>query len=176
MRRVVPEWRVEVLGLCASGREAIEHGHGVIYCASTDLFTTYGDEMHRDEQTSVRGRCLCGACVFELRGPPNWVAHCHCHSCRKATASPFTTWIGQENGTWAFLGDDPVSYESSPGHTRGFCGTCGSPLFFRSDRYPNEMHFYAALLDDPGRVAPEGHDHAEEKLSWIHISDGLPFR
>ncbi|WP_332691223.1 GFA family protein [Devosia sp.] len=125
-------------------------------------------------QTVVLGRCLCGACSFELIGKHNWVGHCHCKSCRKATSSPFTTWIGQENGFWSFTGNKPVHYQSSPGNVRGFCGTCGSPMFYKSSRYPNEMHFYAALLDDPDGVEPSVHSHAAEMLAWVHLADDLP--
>ena len=123
---------------------------------------------------TLRGHCLCGACRFELYGDHNWVGHCHCESCRRATSSGFTTWIGQENGKWAFTGEEPVAYSSRPSNARGFCGTCGSPMYFRSDRYPNEMHFYAALLIDPNGVVPERHYHGDEKLAWVHLSDGLP--
>jgi hypothetical protein len=130
--------------------------------------------MSDNEQNTLRGRCLCGACRFELTGKPNWVGHCHCESCRRATASPFTTWIGQDNGIWKFTRDAPVVYESSPGNTRGFCGKCGSPMFFPADRFPNEMHLYEALLERPGDIEPSAHFHTDEKLSWIHLSDGLP--
>jgi hypothetical protein len=84
--------------------------------------------------------------------------------------------MGQENGRWKFLGDMPVSYESSPGNTRGFCGKCGSPMFYRSERYPNETHFYAALLDFPQSVEPGTHFHADEMLPWVHLTDDLPRR
>ncbi|PJI84537.1 hypothetical protein BC777_3598 [Yoonia maricola] len=121
-----------------------------------------------------KGNCLCGACRFELEGPHNWVGHCHCESCRKATASPMTTWIGHPNGAWRFVGTTPASYESSPGTTRGFCPTCGSPMFFRTTRFPDEVHFYAALLAEPDKVVPMAHYHADEKLSWLHLADRLP--
>lgn len=70
-------------------------------------------------------------------------------------------------------GDEPKTYSSSPGVTRGFCGTCGSPLFFKSDRYPNEVHFYVALLSDPEVVVPCEAYHVTEKLSWLHIPADL---
>ena len=124
----------------------------------------------------LKGHCLCGTCTFELVGPHNWVGHCHCESCRRAVASPFTTWIGHEDGAWKLGGAEAVSYVSSPGNTRGFCGTCGSPMYFKSDRFPNEMHFYAALLEDPGAVEPTIHFHADEMLRWVHPSDGLPYK
>lgn len=124
----------------------------------------------------LSGHCLCGACRFELSGAHNWVGHCHCESCRRATSSPFTTWIGQENGRWRWSGKQPVRYASSAGNIRGFCGTCGSPMFFVSDRFPTETHFYAALLDRPEDVAPTIHFHADERLAWVHLADGLPFK
>jgi len=44
----------------------------------------------------------------------------------------------------------------------------------RSLRFPNETHFYAALLDHPEDVEPSTHFHADEMLPWIHLSDNLP--
>ncbi|HPD91987.1 MAG: GFA family protein [Rhodobacter sp.] len=122
----------------------------------------------------LRGHCLCGACTFELDGPPRFVCHCHCESCRRATAAPFTTWIGQPDGHWRFTGTPPTCRESSPGTRRGSCPVCGSPMFYESDRYPGERHFYAALLDNPGAVTPTLHFHAAEHLPWIALNDGLP--
>lgn len=130
--------------------------------------------MTTSQSQTLTGHCLCGAVTFELRGPHAWVGHCHCESCRRATASPFTTWIGQSDGAWEFTGAEPVSYQSSPGNTRGFCGTCGAPAYFKSDRFPGEMHFYAALLDNGAPVVPTIHFHNDERLPWVHLSDGLP--
>lgn len=109
----------------------------------------------------LKGHCLCGAFTFELTGPHKWVGHCHCDSCRRATSSPFTTWISQRDGAWAFTGSEAMTYESSPGNTRGFCGTCGAPVFFVADRLPGEMHFYAALLEAGSPVEPSIHFHAD---------------
>lgn len=124
--------------------------------------------------TTTTGHCLCGACSFELTGPHNWVGHCHCDSCRRATASPMTTWIGHPNGAWAWTGTPPTIHESSPGRRRGFCGTCGSPMVFHADIYPDETHFYATLLSDPTGVSPTVQFHRDEQLPWLHLGDALP--
>ena len=121
-----------------------------------------------------RGRCLCGAVTFEYTGVENWRAHCHCESCRRQTSSPFTTFMGVPNGAWRFTGEQPKVYVSSPGVRRMFCGTCGAPVAFEADRFPDEIHFYAASLDDPTKFEPERHVHAGERLPWIHLDDGLP--
>ena len=119
---------------------------------------------------NVAGHCLCGACRFELTGPHNWVGHCHCESCRRATASAFTTWIGQPNGHWAFKGDTPRTYQSSPGIERGFCGTCGTPMYYKSHAYPDETHFYAALLENGATVTPTDEYFGEERVNWVQLS------
>ena len=64
-------------------------------------------------------------------------------------------------------------HASSPGNRRGFCGTCGSPIFYESDCYPDEVHFYVALLHHPEMLRPATHFHSDEMLGWIHLSDGL---
>lgn len=120
------------------------------------------------------GHCLCGACRFSCTAAPLWQGHCHCESCRRATASPFTSFFGVADGAWRWTGTEPASYASSPGVMRMFCPTCGSPMAFRADRFPGEIHFYAATLDDPTPYQPTRHYHAGERLPWVHLTDGLP--
>jgi hypothetical protein len=82
--------------------------------------------------------------------------------------------MGVPNGAWRFTGAGPKVYVSSPGVRRLFCGTCGAPVAYDADAFPDEIHFYAASLDDPSDVVPERHVHAGEQLPWIHLNDGLP--
>lgn len=75
------------------------------------------------------------------------------------------------------IGRGPVPYPrffvSSPGVRRFFCGTCGAPVAFGSDRHPDEIHFYAALLDDHDDFKPQLHVHWEERVSWVEPADDL---
>ncbi len=120
------------------------------------------------------GRCLCGAVRFSYEGPEVWVGHCHCESCRRATASPFTTFLGVPRHAVRFAGTPARSYRSSPGVRRSFCGTCGTPIAYESDRFPDEIHLYAANLDAPAEAKPQFHVHTAEQLPWIVLADGLP--
>ncbi len=65
-------------------------------------------------------------------------------------------------------------FESSPGTQRGYCPSCGVQVFYRSDRWPDETHLYAATLDDPTRFVPEAHYHFGERVPWLQIADDLP--
>ena len=124
--------------------------------------------------STKRGRCLCGEVTYEYEGPENWRAHCHCESCRRNTSSPFTTFFGVPNGAYRFTGKTPKVYQSSPGVRRHFCGTCGSPIAYEADKFPDEIHFYAAGLEDPRDFRPQGHVHCAEMLPWVKLNDGLP--
>ena len=119
---------------------------------------------------NLTGHCLCKGIRFTAARPFNWVLHCHCDSCRRATASPMTTFVSVPNAQLSWDGT-PATYASSPGVSRGFCPTCGSAMFFRYDEKPEETHVYAALLTDPDAVTPEGHDFLEERIGWM---DPLP--
>ncbi|WP_419195960.1 GFA family protein [Cognatishimia activa] len=135
------------------------------------IFRSKGGAKVKTAQSQVlKGHCLCGACKFELAGPHNWVGNCYCESCRRATASPMTTWIGNPNGNWRFWGIQPKTYRSSDHAERGFCPDCGSQLYYKSERYPNEVHFYAALLEDPAKISPSSEYHSEERINWPGIA------
>ena len=123
---------------------------------------------------SETGHCLCGATAYEYRGDVLFARHCHCDSCRRQTASPFTTFLGVRNGAWAWTGAAPSVFESSPGQKRYFCTTCGAPVAYTSARWPDEIHFYAALLKDPQTFKPTEHYHWEERLHWAAPRDDLP--
>ncbi len=86
----------------------------------------------------------------------------------------FTSFFAIANGHWRWVGDAPALYRSSPGVERRFCPTCGTPMSYSTARAPDEMHFYAATLDDPERYRPTAHDLATEQLSWVVLCDGLP--
>jgi len=120
------------------------------------------------------GHCLCGSIRFAFTGSPLWQAHCHCESCRRNCSAPFTSFLGVGNGAWRWTGAAPASYSHTPGAERLFCPACGSPMAFRGDRWPGEIHFYAASLSDPTAFAPQIHVNWAEHLPWVKLADGLP--
>ena len=119
------------------------------------------------------GHCLCGAVTYRCTAAPLWQAHCHCESCRRATASPFTSYFGMKDGDWAWTGAPPATFNSSAGTWRDFCPTCGTQMAYRSDKFPGECHFFAATLDHPESFTPRIHVHTDEMLPWVQLSDGL---
>lgn len=124
--------------------------------------------------TSTTGRCLCGAVRYAFSGPVKWQAHCHCESCRRATSSPVTSFFSVPSQGFGWTGAEPGAYRSSPGVTRRFCTTCGSPVSYENEEMPDEIHLYAASLDDSCDFAPERHDFWNERVGWLNVVGELP--
>lgn len=125
-------------------------------------------------QRERRGRCLCRAIGFTTTGAPLFVALCHCESCRRATGGALVAACGFRRRDVAFDGMAPTYYTSSPGVRRGFCPRCGTSLTFESTRWPDDVHLMVGNFNAPEDFAPQCHVFAAERLSWLHIADGLP--
>ncbi len=117
------------------------------------------------------GRCLCGGVRFEADGAPLWVAHCHCDSCRRATASAVATFVCFDDDRVRWTAGERRLFNSSPGVTRSFCGTCGTPLAYQAERWPGEIHIHLCALDRPELYPPQVHVFTAERLPWLHIAD-----
>ncbi len=112
------------------------------------------------------GHCLCGAVAWRADGPPLWMGDCHCESCRRAVSGGLASFVGMQRAGFEWTRGAPNCHVSTPGVSRGFCGACGSPMSFESDKFPDEVHLYAATLVDPSRYRPEFAVHCAEAIGW----------
>jgi hypothetical protein len=126
------------------------------------------------------GSCLCGDVRFVLSLPSRWVAHCHCSLCRRAHGAAFVTWVGMAQDQVAIV--DPHGrlswHASTAAGRRGFCARCGSTVFFRGDRWPDELHVTLANLHDAVDRAPQLHAYWDTHVDWAGVDpdDGLSRR
>ena len=125
------------------------------------------------QEKVTSGRCLCGAVTYSFAGRPKWQGHCHCESCRRQTSAALASFIGVRAGSFAWTGREPKAFTSSAGVVRRFCDICGTPMSYEADRFPGEVHLYAASLDDPAGYRPEFHVFVAEQLPWLKLADGL---
>jgi hypothetical protein len=122
------------------------------------------------------GKCLCGAVAFSMEFPSNWVAHCHCTMCQRAHGAAFVTWVSAAD-TRVSIQDSAGClrwHASSPEAQRGFCSRCGSSLFFRSTKWPGEIHIALANFTDSVDRAPQVHGYYGTHVSWFEPRDELP--
>jgi hypothetical protein len=129
-----------------------------------------------DEQRHS-GRCLCGAVVFTLRGPLREVIVCHCVECRRwgGHAAAMTS---VPNDRLTFSVDRGLRWIDSPKSElharRGFCGECGSSLFWQApDR--DTISVAAGTLDDDPGIGTAGHIWTSQAGAYYELpDDGLP--
>jgi hypothetical protein len=124
----------------------------------------------------LQGACLCGAVIFELNTPTNFVGHCHCSMCRRAHGAAYVTWVGVPAAGFRLTKGEEVlvDYQSSEHVTRHFCGRCGSPLFCNDARHANEVHLTLAHLNRETGLKPEAHYFFDSRATWSNIEDDLP--
>lgn len=120
------------------------------------------------------GSCLCGAVQFRVAAPTLWCAHCHCTMCQRAHGAAFVTWVGADASRVTIEGPTLSWHESSAKAERGFCSSCGSSLFFRSERWPGEIHITRANFRGGIHREPEGHAFYDTHVGWFPITDELP--
>lgn len=119
---------------------------------------------------SVTGSCLCGAVRYTVRGGLRPVIACHCTQCRKTSGHHVAA--TSANRRDVTIEGAVTWYFSSPDARRGFCGTCGSNLFW--DGAGENLSIFAGTLDgDPG-VRLAGHIFCADKGAYYEIADGLP--
>ena len=119
----------------------------------------------------LEGGCLCGAIRFRATGKPTNTMVCHCQTCRRAAGSPVVAWLTFDRKDFRITRGKLSEFNSTPPVTRGFCGTCGTPLTFESTRFPDETDVTICSLDDPEQVPPRDHTRAATKLTWVKLAD-----
>lgn len=122
------------------------------------------------------GGCLCGSVRFEIKGPIHNIVCCHCSQCRKAQGSAFATngMVRTTDFNIISGADSLTGYESSPGQTKYFCKTCGSPILSKSESKPGHVRVRLGTIDSDIVERPMAHIFATSKASWEEIADDLP--
>lgn len=122
-----------------------------------------------NETNGATGRCLCGKVSFRLQGPATTVDACHCEMCRRWCGGPFLALHGQ--GPVHFEGEEHiVRYRSSDWAERGFCGKCGSNLFYRLVG-TDEVMPAAGALDDQSGLTFSTQVFIDEKPAWYAFTN-----
>ena len=123
----------------------------------------------------LEGGCLCGAVRYRITAPFRPVIACHCRQCARwsghvvaATAVALTR--------FAYLSgddDDVTWYAASPHAERGFCGRCGSNLFWR-ETAADHLSIMAGTLDQPTGLMLGANIYVADKSDYYQINDDLP--
>ncbi len=117
------------------------------------------------------GRCLCGAVAYEINGPMREVINCHCGQCLRSHGN-FASYTSVQHDDFLLTQAQALKwYESSDFARRGFCGTCGSSLFYER-REGGAISIAAGTLDPPTNLKTVAHIFVADKGDYYEIADG----
>lgn len=123
-------------------------------------------------QGRTTGACLCGACRFTLPVPVGEVTACHCTQCRKLSGHYAASVDVNEAAVLWHSATQMASYNTPGGGARGFCGGCGSSLWFRAA--DGVFSVEAGCLALPTGGALTTHTFTAFKGDYYTLDDGLP--
>ena len=123
------------------------------------------------------GGCQCGAVRFTVEGPLRDVLYCHCARCRRSHGG-IAAYSACERADLSFASDGDLRWFENPDPTdearRGFCGRCGSRLFWEHADLTT-ISVAAGSLDEPSGVRAIGHIFTAHKGDYYDLADdGLP--
>ncbi|MDX1655163.1 MAG: GFA family protein [Candidatus Competibacteraceae bacterium] len=126
--------------------------------------------------SSATGRCLCGTVHYRIHGPLRPVISCHCSHCLRSHGhySAYTA-VGREH--LDILGEEALRwYDSQDPEVkarRGFCGHCGSSLFWQSSE-SSLISISAGTLDRPTGLSTACHIYVADAGDYYRLGDDLP--
>lgn len=123
------------------------------------------------------GGCACGAIRYEIPGEPLFANHCQCRDCQRQSGTGHGSYLTFPRTGMELMGEathwDMVG-DSGNVKTRGFCPTCGSPVYLTFAAMPGLFTVHAASLDDPGRFDPQAATYGVRGHAWDHLDPALP--
>lgn len=122
------------------------------------------------------GGCLCGAVRYECSSEPQITVHCHCEDCRRSSGTGHCTHLAIPEAAFSISG--AVTFferaaDSGNKVSRGFCPSCGAPLYSTNSGMPGMIAIRASSLDDLETVKPQMVVYASRAASWEHIDPEL---
>lgn len=123
------------------------------------------------------GGCACGAIRYSISDEPVFSNHCQCLDCQHKS--------GTGHGSYMTFGDRAkvklegqaaqwdMTADSGKIKTRGFCPTCGSPVYLLFRAAPQVFTIHAASLDEPARFKPQAVTYTKRGYAWDLLDPAL---
>lgn len=100
------------------------------------------------------------------------VVFCHCEQCRRQSGLYFAC-TSVDDDRLEVGGESLRWFASSADVRRGFCGNCGSPLFWKHAALTSTS-VLAGAFDHPSGLVASHHIFTEAKGDFYEIADSLP--
>ncbi len=125
-----------------------------------------------------KGGCECGAIRYECVEAPLAMFNCHCRDCQRASGGAFVT-VALVNESALHIHQGTPKYYRNAGEAgrwtdRGFCATCGTPLFAKGEVAPGYISIKPGSIDDSSWFNPTIDTWAPRAPAWLHLNPELP--
>lgn len=123
------------------------------------------------------GGCACGALRYEISGEPVAMLHCQCRQCQRDSGTGHQSHVTFFGAQMSSKGNVSLWQSTGDGGTvkrRGFCPTCGSPIFLTFPAMPEVLIVTPASLDDPSVFMPTAVTWASAGQVWDHLDPEVP--
>jgi hypothetical protein len=121
----------------------------------------------------ITGGCQCGAVRYRSSAVMDNAHLCHCRMCQKAVGNVFAALVATPKDDFSWSRGTPTRWRSSANVERGFCGICGTPLFY-DDITSDGIAVTIGSLDDPAAFPPLTHDGIEGRIYWLQSLNDVP--
>jgi hypothetical protein len=129
--------------------------------------------VRAQEQVRACGGCVCGRVRYTVRGPLRGILLCHCGQCRRRH-SHLGAYSSAAHADVEIEGTEAIVWFASSERGRcGFCGICGSSLFFEPAGEAR-LAIAAGSLDQPSGLEVIGHEYVANQADYVRIDDDLP--
>jgi hypothetical protein len=119
------------------------------------------------------GGCQCGAVRFRATPITDNAHICHCRMCQKAVGNFFAALVGAPKDAVTWTRGKPSVFRSSEHVERGFCGACGTPLFYNNVN-GNHITLTIGSFDHPRQLKPQTQDGIEGRMPWFSELSDVP--
>ncbi|MEM7069724.1 MAG: GFA family protein [Pseudomonadota bacterium] len=123
----------------------------------------------------TKGSCNCGGVKWEVEGELRDIIACHCGQCRKQTGSFYAATSAPDDKLTLTNAGTLKWYKSSGDAKRGFCGECGSAMFWKYGK-SDSTTILVGSVDGPTGLEIAEHIFTKDKPDWYQITDGKPIR
>jgi len=124
----------------------------------------------------LTGQCACGAICYGCEADPFMMFNCHCRDCQRASGTAYAAILIVPKAAVRMTGEPryhKVVGNAGSGIERGFCGSCGSHLLLRLDRFPQVLGLQAGNLNDPSLYRPSKDVFTSSAQPWDYLDPAL---
>lgn len=122
---------------------------------------------------TLTAQCLCGAIRATIGETLRQPTACHCGQCRRWSGHVWAS-VSVPQDRIAVEGEENLRwFRSSDRARRGFCGICGTSMFWQADG-DDSIDVAAGAIANPTGLRLESHIYVADKGDYYDIADGLP--